>query len=125
MLVAAVNFSWLQSSQPLVESQEVYEMTGVLPFPLRCLGATGCAGIGHYQPKTNKGLWQIIPIGRHCRRTEVRAERLPGTVYLLHPSQTNSIVVIKKKSTKERLWSLLEMDAGREGMNVRTRHVCG
>lgn len=104
-------------------------MTGALPFPPRCLRETGSAVRGHYQPKPNKGPWQIIAIGRHCRRTEVQAERLPGSVYLLHLSQTNSIVGKKKKKHKRKGTaverSLLEMDAGRERMNVRTRRVCG
>lgn len=32
---------------------------------------TGSPVMDHYQTKTNRGLWQIMPFRRHCRRTEV------------------------------------------------------
>lgn len=63
----------------------------------------------------------MMPIGRHCRRTDVQAQRLPGSVYLLHLSQTNCIVV-KRNCTKERV-RLLEKDAGRERMSEQDPFV--
>lgn len=41
--------------------------------------ATGSPVMDHYHTKTNRGLWQIMPFRRHCRRTEVDMQETQAT----------------------------------------------
>lgn len=80
---------------------------------------------------------QIIPIGRHCRRTEVDMQETragPGQEAARQrrsaPPLANKQYCCKKKKKKKHKrkamaadWSLLEMDAGRERMTEQDTFV--